>query len=72
MFNFFGVNSDVDKVVDCFYNSAFKSEGEYLKLQRAKLIEADKSAGKQSSKLLVNNPNRKLSLRSLPFESRQN
>jgi hypothetical protein len=50
-----------DEVIDSFYLPAFKTEGEYLKAKRQELIDKDKA--KKDKKLLVNNPERELTLR---------
>ena len=54
-----------DTVLDSFANSAFRTESEYLKNKRAELVANDMkitAEGKNESKLLVNNPNREVSL----------
>ena len=55
-----------DEVLDYFANPAFKIESEYLKNKRAELVAKDKKYTKDGineSKLLINNPNRDVSLR---------
>ena len=55
-----------DEVLDYFGNSAFKTESDYLKNKRAELVAKDikyTKDGINESKLLINNPNRDVSLR---------
>jgi hypothetical protein len=58
----FGASHTHDVVLDSFYSPAFATEGEYLKAKRQELIEKDKKS-KKEKKLLVNNPDREVTLR---------
>jgi hypothetical protein len=57
---FFGDTILEDSVLQIPLIEAFKVEGEWLKAKRAELIKKDKKAKKK--KLLVNNPDRELTL----------